>query len=322
MPVVPLFGLGSSTGARHGSGRHCQRHSDGGSSCRHVMEEMRALSASLDTTIRTEVRAVDGLSIRIAESEPRDEHALLFCPWPESLFAFEPTWATLAERVHLVAVDLPGFGHSEGRTDLFSPRAMGKFVVRIADFFELDRPHLVGPDVGTGAVLFAAAAHPQRFRSLVVGSGAASYPLELGEPLLGRIVASDLESYRRQDPRTSVAASLGNISPAHQLPDRIREDYLSSYDGDRYVESMRYVRSYPTELPILRDLLPTINTPVQIIAGRRDTVVPPSNAEFLHQRLPHSRLDIVDTGHFAWEDNPSEYARLVTSWWATVRSAV
>jgi len=79
---------------------------------------------------------------------------------------------------------------------------------------------------------------------------------------------------------------------------------------------MRYVRAYPTELPILRDLLPNIQTPVQIIAGGRDTVIPPSNAEFLHARLPHSKLDIIDAGHFAWEDNAPEYARLLTGWWA------
>jgi hypothetical protein len=36
------------------------------------------------------------------------------------------------------------------------------------------------------------------------------------------------------------------------VPDFVHEDYLSSYEGDRFVESMRYVRSYPTELPVLR----------------------------------------------------------------------
>ena len=55
---------------------------------------------------------------------------------------------------------------------------------------------------------------------------------------------------------------------------------------------------------------------MQIFAGVRDTVIPPSNAEFLHARLPNSKLDIIDTGHFAWEDNAGEYASLVTSWWA------
>ena len=79
---------------------------------------------------------------------------------------------------------------------------------------------------------------------------------------------------------------------------------------------MRYVRAYPAELPVLRDLLPEVQTPVQIIAGIRDTAIPPSNAEFLHARLPHSKLDIIDARHFAWEDNPTEYARLVTGWWA------
>jgi pimeloyl-ACP methyl ester carboxylesterase len=34
------------------------------------------------------------------------------------------------------------------------------------------------------------------------------------------------------------------------------------------------VRTYPTELPILRDLLPEIEIPVQIIAGARDLAVP------------------------------------------------
>lgn len=77
---------------------------------------------------------------------------------------------------------------------------------------------------------------------------------------------------------------------------------------------MRYVRSYPEELPILRDLLPGIETPVAIIAGAHDTAIPPSNAEFLHARLPHSTLDIIDAGHFAWEDNPDMYATLLIDW--------
>ena len=41
-----------------------------------------------------------------------------------------------------------------------------------------------------------------------------------------------------------------------------------------------------------------------------------ANAEFLHQRLPRSKLDIIDAGHFTWEDAAGRYAALVTSWWA------
>jgi pimeloyl-ACP methyl ester carboxylesterase len=269
----------------------------------------------LNTPFETRFRTIDGLSIRFAESQDHNDHALLLSPWPESLLAFEPTWWRLAHQTHLVAIDLPGFGHSQRRDALLSPRAMGQFLIRVADAFGLENPHVIGPDVGAAASLFAAALYPDRLRSLVVGGGATAYPLEVRWLLRDWIEASDLEEYRGADPREMVAEALSAIE-RYALPDAVREDYLSSYEGDRFVESMRYVRTYPAELPLLRDLLPDIRTPVQIIAGRRDPMVPAVNAEFLHQRLPRSKLDILDAGHFAWEDAADEYAALVTDWWS------
>lgn len=269
----------------------------------------------LNGCIEPQFRTIDGLSIRYAESEERDEHALLLSPWPESLFAFEPIWLRLAEHTHLVAVDLPGFGHSQRSDALLSPRAMGEFVIRLADSFELKNPHVIGPDIGTGASLFAAALHPGRLRSLVVGSGGAAFPLQLGGVLKDWVESPDLDGYRAADPRQIVDAALTADIERYALPEHVREDYLSAYEGDRFVESMNYVRAYPKELPVLRDLLPGIETPVQIIAGGRDSAVPPVNAEFLRERLPKSKLDVVDVGHFVWEDGADEYAALVTSWW-------
>jgi pimeloyl-ACP methyl ester carboxylesterase len=268
-----------------------------------------------NTPIELQFRTIDGLTIRYAESDDRDDHALLLSPWPESLLAFEQMWARLAEDTHLVAIDLPGFGHSERRDALLSPRAMGEFVVRAADSFGLDHPHVIGPDVGTGASLFAASSYPGRLRSLVVGSGGAAFPLQLGGLVKEWVEAPDLEAYRSADPRLIVAGALTDIE-RYALPDFVRDDYLSAYEGDRFVESMRYVRTYPRELPVLRDLLPAIQTPVQIIAGARDPAVPPVNAEFLNERLPKSQLDIVDAGHYTWEDAADEFAALVTSWWS------
>ena len=133
----------------------------------------------------------------------------MLSPWPESLLAFEPVWARLAEHTHLVAIDLPGFGHSQRRDALLSPRGMGEFVIRVADTFGLENPHVVGPDVGTGASLFAAAMHPGRLRSLVVGSGATAFPLQLGGVLKDMVEAPDLEGYRRADPGQIVAGAFG-----------------------------------------------------------------------------------------------------------------
>jgi pimeloyl-ACP methyl ester carboxylesterase len=268
------------------------------------------MSTSLNTSMKAQFRTIDGLRIRYADSGGAQEPTvLLTSPWPESLYAFAPLWATLAEHARLFAIDLPGFGASERRADLLSPRAMGEFLAQLIAEADLGRPHIVAPDVGTSAALFAAAAHPERIASVIVGEGAATVPLQLGEPLASWVLDPDFDTYRRMDPRAIVNTAVGTI--AGGIPDDIRADYLACYDGDRFAESMRYVRRYPEELPELAELLPQIATPVTLINGRHDRVVPPANVEFLNQRLPRSRLVLIDAGHFVWEEAPAEYAAII-----------
>jgi pimeloyl-ACP methyl ester carboxylesterase len=272
------------------------------------------VSVATSSLITTQFREIDGLKIRYAESrQPRDAGALLLSPWPESLYCFEPMWEQLAEHAHLVAIDLPGFGHSEARQDLFASRAMAEFVLKALDAFELENPHTVGPDIGTSTLLFAAASQPARLRSIVIGGGTAAVPLELGGPLTDVVNAPDLEQLRGMNPRDIV----GSILDYHEreLPDYVRDDFLSAYDGERLAESARFVRSYPAELPVLADLLPQIETPVEIIQGNRDTGVLPSNAQYLRDRLPNSKLDLLDANHFVWADRAEDYAALVVNWW-------
>lgn len=256
-------------------------------------------------------RAIDGLSIRYADSGAArgGPTILLTSPWPESIYAFASMWGSLAEHARLFAIDLPGFGASELRDDLLSPRAMGDFLARVIDETALGKPHIVAPDVGTSAALFAAAAHPDTFSSVIVGTGGAAVPIELGEPLRSWVLDPDLEKYRRIDPRVIVDTAVGTI--AGGITEEAHDDYRACYAGDRFVESMRYVRRYPDELPALAELLSEIATPVTLINGREDRVVPVVNAEFLHDRLPNSRLEMIDAGHFVWEEAPDEYASIV-----------
>jgi hypothetical protein len=58
-----------------------------------------------------------------------------------------------------------------------------------------------------------------------------------------------------------VNAAIGTLE-RYRPTDAARQDYLASFEGERFAESMRYVRTYPEQLPVLRDLLPTIETPV------------------------------------------------------------
>src|SRR5258707_4927347 len=155
------------------------------------------------------------------KSEPRDVSAILLSPWPESLFTFEQMWSRLAEHAHLVAIDLPGFGHSERRDELLTPSAMGEFVARVVREFGLKRPHAVGPDIGTSTLLFAAAKHPSLLRSIVLGNGTAAVPIQVGGVLNDIMGAPDIEPFRKIDPRQGVDSVLAFVE-RYELPEPVR----------------------------------------------------------------------------------------------------
>jgi pimeloyl-ACP methyl ester carboxylesterase len=254
---------------------------------------------------------IDGLRIRyVAHDEKVPDTLLFLSPWPESIYAFSPMWPGLARQFNLLALDLPGFGQSEGRADLMSPRAMGEFVAKAVAFFGVKRLHAVGPDIGTPSVLFAAQAHPELFQSLVVGAGASVFPLMIDGLLKTLVEAEELPPV---DPAVVVTQFVDSIRN-YQVPDHVRADYLACYAGDRFGRSVGLVRSYPADLATLAPLLSSIETPVQIIVGRDDPYGLAKDAEELKKRLRRCKLDILECGHCAWEEQAVAYERIVTAW--------
>jgi pimeloyl-ACP methyl ester carboxylesterase len=266
------------------------------------------------SVIQPQFVEIDGLQIRYARSEASSgETLVLLSPWPESILAFSPIWGALAAKFSLLAIDLPGFGRSAGRPDLLSPEPMGEFIVKLIGAFGLERPHVAGPDVGTPALLFAAANHPDAFSSIIVGSAAITYPLRITGALNLTVKAPTVKPFSYLNPVLFVNSSLASLEN-YRVPDFVREDYILSYAGFRFYESTAFVRAYPKSLPILQNKLATIQTPVQIIWGKKDQYVPVSNAEYLNEKLPNAKLDLLKPGHFVWEDAADDYARVVSDW--------
>jgi pimeloyl-ACP methyl ester carboxylesterase len=272
------------------------------------------MSTEAVSPIATYFRVCDGVRVRFADNRAdSDVTVLLLAPWPESLWAFRRIWRPVTAVGRVVAIDLPGFGHSDGRPDLIAPDASGAFLARLIDEWGLSAPHVVGPDVGTAAALFLAARAPERVTSLTVGGGAVRFPIDAGGALKDIIEAPSLDVVRELDARTNIGHTVEAVAGSDTEPD-VHEDYVSAYDLGRFAESARFVRHYPEQNPVLGDLLPTISTPTQIVAGRHDDIVPWSNNQYLDDLLPHSEIHPLDAGHFAWEQAPDAYGRLVVDW--------
>jgi pimeloyl-ACP methyl ester carboxylesterase len=255
-------------------------------------------------------RTIDGLKVRYATGGKTGEKVVLFSPWPESIFAFAPVWRGLTKQCEVLAIDLPGFGRSEARDDLFAPEQMGEFIVNAIDAFGLTSVHAVGLDVGSPSVLFAALARPELFRSLIVGAGASMYPLDVDGALKTMIEAEPLPPL---DAGEVIGGFLGSIR-GYAVPPFVRDDYLASYVGDRLTRSAALVRAYPKDLAALAPRLASIKVPVAIVVGRNDPYGLARDAARLRERLPHARLDVLEAGHCVWEERAPEFETIVTQW--------
>jgi pimeloyl-ACP methyl ester carboxylesterase len=260
-----------------------------------------------------EFAQVDGLRVRFARGgQTTGRPVLLTSPWPQSIVAFRAIWPALAGEAPLVALDLPGFGQSESRPDVLNAPAMGDFLIKFIEQLKLEAPHGVCPDIGTAASLFAAATRKDLFTSLTVGGGAMDETLVAGT-LKDIVQAPDTKAFEGVDGGELVAGSVVALS-AKAPDDADLRDYRESYRGTRFVTSTAFVRDYPRSLPRLRQLLAQIETPVQVVYGKNDPLVPAGNAEVLARSLPHVRVVALESGHFAWQDTAAEYSAAVLDW--------
>ena len=264
--------------------------------------------------IATYFRVVDGTRVRYADTKAdSDTVILMLAPWPETLWAYRRIWDQISAVGRVVALDMPGFGHSDQPERLIAPDAMGDFLALLIDEWGLGSPHIVGPDVGTAAALFLTNKAPDKVTSLSIGGGAVTSPIAAGGALEAVIGAPSLDDVRQLDARANISAADESAAPQASEPE-VLEDYVSAYDLGRFAESARFVRHYPEQNKLVQDFLPSIQIPTLILAGENDDLVPWSNNQFLADTMPNSVAHRLDAGHFAWEEAAGEYGRLVSEW--------
>ena len=270
-----------------------------------------------DVTIPTEIRTIAGRKIRLAEAGPADAPlVVLLSPFPESILSYTGCWEALTEKCRVIAIDLPGFGASEGDRKDMSPSAQGAHLATIFDELELQEIHLIAPDVGMAAALDYVLNHNHRLVSLAVGHGiGAPGPFKIAfmtnmlaklgfmRFTTGLLGAGPLIAF------TSKIGAIRNKANPKQM-----DDYKRSYSG-RAREVVHWFKNFRSRAKELSDRVNQIELPTLIFWGELDVLFDPSNAEHLHAAMPQSKLEILpEAGHTSWADQPEMFADMIVEW--------
>ena len=119
---------------------------------------------------------------------------------------------------------------------------MGGFLARLIVEAELGRPH-PGAVLDAGNLGRAIRGRASSGADRAEWSSAPAVPRSRSSsvnPLVSWVLYSYLDKYRRMDPHAIVTAAVDTIVGG--IASDVRADYLACYAGDRFVESMRYVR--------------------------------------------------------------------------------
>jgi pimeloyl-ACP methyl ester carboxylesterase len=215
----------------------------------------------------------------------------------------QPTLADAGLRA--VAVDRPGYGHTGGQPAGFARNAQRAF--QLLDTLRITDVTVVGHSWSGPVALAMALQQPHRVRGLVLqGSvgGARSVNLSdriLAAPVLGPLaVGAGLHVAAFGLPRPRIRH---RIAPELDgLPEHRVTALTSAWKTARIARSVAHEqRSLIAELPVIEAQLSRVRTPVVVLIGRQDRVVPPASQRDLAARLHGAEVMAVDGGHLLAE---------------------
>lgn len=276
----------------------------------------RAEERPAQFAIRPQYRTINGLKVRYAEGGKQDGPlVLLLSPLPQSILCYDPIWTTLGEQCRLVALDLPGFGRSEGGLEVMSFEAQSRFLDAFVRELGLQQMHVIGPDVGMAAALHYAIHWDHDIASLIVGDGPGILPSSNGS-IINKPVESGLwrSIFQIAGSQALVEGSY-RLACVNYVPSAEEvADYVASYDG-RIGPVTYWFKTYPENLATVDPHLAGLDLPVQVFWGDLDQFLLVDNAHHLHERLKRSQLTIFERcGHFSYQDRSDVFAQMVLQW--------
>lgn len=276
----------------------------------------RAEARPANFAMRPEYRTIDGTKIRCAEGGKQDGPVvLLLSPLPQSILCFDPIWTRLGEHCRLVALDLPGFGRSDGGMEFMSFVAQSRFLDKFVQTLGLKQIHIIGPDVGMAAALHYAIHRKHDIASLLIGDGPGILPTVNGSIINKGVDSAFWRMVFRIAGAQALVEGSYRLACANYVPSTAEvADYVASYDG-RVGPVTHWFKTYPENLATVDPHLASLDLPVQIFWGELDIFLLADNGRRLQQRLKRSQLRVFERcGHYSYEDKADEFAEMVLSW--------
>jgi len=271
---------------------------------------------------RTEV---EGVEIFYREGGPSTApHLLLLHGFPTSSHMFRNLIPALADRYHLVAPDLPGFGFSDApdrKRFHYTFENLAKVIDSFTQVIGLDRFAIYVFDYGAPVGFRLALAHPERITAVISQNGNA-YVEGLSDGW------NPIQKYWKEPSAENRAALRQFLAPEatkwqylHGVqdetlvaPEAYHLDFaLLARPGnddiqlDLFLDYASNVALYPR----FQDYFRTKKPPLLALWGKNDPFFLPPGAEAFKRDNPNAEVHFYDTGHFALETHAQEIAAAI-----------
>ena len=268
-------------------------------------------------------RQVDGHTVFYREAGHADAPAVVLLHGaPASSHMFRDLIPRLADRYHVIAPDLLGFGLSESPTvDEFDYTfdTLTDIVAALLADLGITRYAIYVQDYGAPTGWRLALRDPAAVTAIITQSGNAyeeGFVPSFWEPLW--TYAKDPSEKTEAPLRQALTLDLIKWQYIHGVPDPalvspdawLNNFYALQRPGNIEVQ-LKLFREYPTNVqlyPQVQEYFRTSRVPLLAVWGRNDPYFLPAGAHAYRRDLPEAEVHLYDTGHFALETHATEIA--------------
>jgi pimeloyl-ACP methyl ester carboxylesterase len=274
------------------------------------------------TAIHYRTAKVDNRNVFYREAGASDAPKLLLLHgFPTAGHMFRDFIPRLADRFHIVAPDLPGFGNSDMPDKANTFDQIAETIDRFTGIIGFDRYAVYVFDYGAPTGFRLAVKHPERITAIISQNGNA-YEEGLSEgwtPI--RAYWQDRSAANREALRAFLKPETTVWQYTHGVPDVTRvspdgytlDNFYASRPGvadvqlDLFGDYKSNVALYPTFQQYFR----THKPPLLAVWGKNDPFFLPPGAEAFKRDIPNATVRFFDTGHFALETHAAEIAAAI-----------